>query len=99
MGTKQRQLHIIKSPKLREEEDDAIPVPLAEVTQQQLVDVLVMKEEIRMIRERIRRKEVQIAALMLQGASVQYGGHTITLDGKKRLRIYPFRGAILRHAD
>jgi len=96
LGT--RSLLRIVRPKPGEGENSSPQViPLAEVTQDQLVEVLVLKEEIRMIHERIRQKEVEIAALMLQGAPVQYGRHSAALDAKKRLRIHPFRGAILRH--
>lgn len=52
-----------------------------------------------MIREEIRKKEVQIIAALLHGAPLQSGPHVAAIDSRKRLHVYAFRGTILRHSD
>jgi len=70
-----------------------------QVTQSQLCEILVLEEEIKMIRERIRTKKAAVAAALAAGATTQSGPHKPTLGAKGTVRVYPFRGAILRHDD
>jgi hypothetical protein len=70
-----------------------------QVAQSQLCEILVLEEEIKIIRERIRTKKAAVAAALAAGATTQSGPHKVTLGPKGTARVYPFRGAILRHDD
>ncbi len=76
-----------------------VKFPVEPVTQHQLVDILCLEEEIKIIRKRIRNRKTQLAAAIAAGSHIESGAHTAVLDAKGQVRVYPWRGAILRHDD
>lgn len=75
-------------------EDKSNPADFPEpVTQRELVEILTLEEEVRLIRHEIMMKKLRIASKIQRGAVVESGLHEYNKD---KLKIYPFRGAILR---
>lgn len=72
---------------------------LEAVTQRQLMDVLCLEEEVRMIRAEIRRKKARIADALALGAIIESGCHECKLNSHGGVKVYAFRGAILRYSD
>jgi hypothetical protein len=79
---------------------DLLSVPVGEpipvVTQSQIAHILTLREEIRMIREEIRDKELDIGMALRMNGRVESGPHAAELDRRKRVRVLAFRGGIIR---
>lgn len=70
-------------------------VPAQTITQLAIVDILLAQEKIKMLQEEIEKKSRDMEKALRDGVPVEFGAHTVLLDNGK-LRIHPFRGAILR---
>ncbi len=85
---------------VKREEDKPAPVaPPSRVTQNQLVEILTLEEEARMIRHEILMKKLKIASAVLAGATIESGRHECVYDRRRgRVHVHAFRGAIMRHS-
>ena|SRR5690349_21293252 len=67
------------------------------ITQLAIVDILLMKEKIRLLQEEIGKRSVEMTKALTDGVPVEFGAHTAALDARGKLEIHAFRGAILRN--
>lgn len=73
--------------------------PPAQVTQDQLVEILTLEKELELIRRRLLVKRLKVAAALMGGATVEAGRHEAIYDTKRngpgRLTISAFTGGIV----